>query len=53
MEAMDKVSKPETKVNIIQQGGFILIQFTEPVQNLKISKEQAREMARRLVKECL
>lgn len=45
--------EPETKVNIISQNGFVLIQFSSPVQNLKISKQQAKEMARRLVKECL
>ena len=41
------------RMNIVKQGGLILIQFDKPIQFIRITKRQAREMARRLVKESL
>ena len=41
------------KIGIGQQGGFVFIEFTSDVRKLIISKQQAKEFARRLIQETI
>lgn len=43
----------DLKINITKSDGFILIQFGRPMSQMKMTKRDAREFARRLVKEAL
>lgn len=46
-------SRKSTKINIQSHGGFIFIIYNQPVQFQKLTRQEAKEFARRLSKEAL
>lgn len=41
------------RIGIGNQGGFILISFNGPTERIMMSKKAAKELARRLIQECI
>lgn len=52
-EKPDESPAFQLKINIHNSGGFTFIQFNRPMQNLKMTKKDAREFARRIMMEAL
>lgn len=49
--SLDKeIKDEELRIGIHNTGGFVVIQFNRPIQVIQITKQQAKEMAARLVK---
>lgn len=60
-KALDEVLNKESEapienklqVSIYRESGFIFIRYNMPIQLMKITRTQAKEMARRLIQEAL
>lgn len=54
VEQVKEQAKPDgLKVQIGQVGGFIVVEYSRPVERLVLSKKHAREFANRIIKETI